>query len=359
MPPALRPLRHRRPNPGLPGIGLTTRPRLPGPDSRHGADDPPTADGPPAADDLRSAPSFDVSDADAKAIGKGMARGAAWMVLMRLVVRGASLINMMILARLLVPEDFGLIAMAAIFVGALEIFSEFSFDVALIKKQSAGRADYDTAWTLSIIRGVAVAVILIAIAQPASALFEEPRLAPVVAALSLSPLLLGFQNIGVVDFRKTLDFKKDFVFMAGAKVVAVVVSIGLAIIWRNYWALVGGMVAGKVWRLGASYAMHPYRPRLSLASWRELFAFTKWLLLHNILMFFRNRADRLVIGKMLGAATLGVYTLAYDLANLATTELMAPIRRALLPGYAKLAGQSERLRAAFVDVFGLTLWIGA
>ena len=119
------------------------------------------------------------------------------------------------------------------------------------------------------------------------------------------------------------------------------------------------MVAGKLWRLGASFGMHPYRPSLSLQSWRELFAFTKWLLLHNILLFFRNRADRLVIGKMLGAATLGVYTLAYDLANLVTTELMAPIRRALLPGYARLAGQSERLRATFVDVFGLTLWIGA
>jgi O-antigen/teichoic acid export membrane protein len=125
------------------------------------------------------------------------------------------------------------------------------------------------------------------------------------------------------------------------------------------WALVGGIVGTAVWRVGASYAMHPFRPRLSLKSWRELFAFTKWLLAHNILLYLRNRADRLVIGKLLGAGTLGVYTLAFDLANLVTSELMAPIRRALLPGYAKIAGDAAHMRSMFVDVFALTLWIGA
>ncbi|MGI9420820.1 MAG: lipopolysaccharide biosynthesis protein [Geminicoccaceae bacterium] len=297
--------------------------------------------------------------ADMGAVGRGMARGAAWMVAMRLVVRCASLINMMVLARLLVPEDFGLIAMAMIFVGAVDIFSEFNFDVALIRKQNADRADYDTAWTLSIIRGCVVALILLALAMPAADLFEEPRLSMLIVGLSAPSLLVGFQNIGVVDFRKSLDFRRDFLFMASGKVAAVVVTIGLALVWQNYWALVGGMIGGKLWRVGASYIMHPFRPRLSLARWRELFAFTKWLLLHNILLYCRNRADRLVIGKMLGAVTLGVYTLAFDLANLVTSELMAPIRRALYPGYARIAGQPGQMRSLFVDIFALTLWIGA
>ncbi|MGI9499572.1 MAG: lipopolysaccharide biosynthesis protein [Geminicoccaceae bacterium] len=298
-------------------------------------------------------------NASTHSVGQGMAQGAAWMVLMRLVMRGASLINMMIMARLLVPEDFGLVAMAMIFVGAIDIFSEFNFDVALIKKQTAGRTDYDTAWTLSIIRGVVVAVLLLAIAGPAAELFDEPRLAPIIAALSVSPLLLGLQNIGVVDFRKSLDFRRDFLFMAGAKVAAVIVTICLAMLWRNYWALVGGIVGGNLWRVVASYAMHPHRPKGSLAGWRELFAFTKWLLLQNVLLYFRNRADRLVIGRVLGAATLGVYTLAYELANLVTSELIAPVRRALLPGFSMLSDEPARMRGMFVDVFALTLWIGA
>jgi len=296
---------------------------------------------------------------DTSTIGRGMARGAAWMVLMRLVMRGAGLINMVILARILVPEDFGLIAMAMLIVGAIDIFSEFNFDVVLIKKQQATRTDYDTAWTLSIIRGVVVAVFLLAIAVPAADLFGEPRLVLVTVALSLSPLLLGFRNIGVVDFRKTLDFRRDFIFMAGAKVVAVMVTVALALLWQNYWALVGGIIASALWSVAASYAMHPFRPRCSLKSWYELFAFTKWLLLHNILLYFRNRTDRLVIGKLLGAATLGLYSLAFELANLVTSELMAPIRRALFPGYAQLATEPARMRSMFVDIFALTLWAGA
>jgi len=300
-----------------------------------------------------------MSSKDNGAIGKGMARGAAWMVLMRLVVRGAGLINMVILARLLVPEDFGLVAMAMLIVGAIEIFSEFNFDVVLIKKQNATRIDYDTVWTLSIIRGAVVAGLLLAIAGPAADLFDEPRLALVTVVLALSPLLTGFQNIGVVDFRKFFDFGRDFLFMAGAKVVAVIITVLLALLWQNYWALVGGIIGSALWHVGASYALHPFRPRVSLKSWRELFAFTKWLLLHNILLYFRNRTDRLVIGKLLGAATLGIYTLAFELANLVTTELMAPIRRALFPGYAKLAADPARMRSMFVDVFALTLWVGA
>ncbi len=296
---------------------------------------------------------------ESRTVGRGMARGAAWMVLMRLVMRGAGLINMMIMARLLVPEDFGLVAMAMIFVGAIEILSEFNFDVALIKEQGARRRHYDTAWTLSVIRGVVVALILVAIARPAAALFDEPRLEAMIAVLSLSSLMLGCQNIGVVDFRKSLDFRKDFLFMASEKVAAVAVTICLAFLWRDYWALVGGIVASKLWRVGCSYAMHPYRPSFCLAAWRPLFAFTKWLLFHNMLLFLRNRVDRLIIGKLLGATTLGLYTVAFELANLATSELMAPIRRALLPGYAKLADRPEWVRSMFIEVFGLTLWLGA
>ncbi|MGI9494171.1 MAG: oligosaccharide flippase family protein, partial [Geminicoccaceae bacterium] len=174
-----------------------------------------------------------------------------------------------------------------------------------------------------------------------------------------STLLAGFQNIGVVDFRKTLNFRKDFVFMASEKLVAVVVSVGLALLFRNYWALVGGIVISKLWRVMVSYAMHPFRPRLSLAEWRSLFAFTKWLLLQNIFFFLRNRIDRIVIAKGLGAASLGLYTIAFDLANLVTSELMAPIRRALLPGFAKLAEEESKVKSMFLEVFGLTLWLGA
>ncbi len=87
-------------------------------------------------------------------LGLQMAKGAAWMIALRFAIRGIGLVSMIILARLLVPADFGLVAIATALAGALAAMSEFSFQVALIQNQAADRRHYDTAWTLGIIRGL-------------------------------------------------------------------------------------------------------------------------------------------------------------------------------------------------------------
>src|SRR5688572_28508821 len=105
-----------------------------------------------------------------------MARGAAWMVALRFTIRGVGLASTLILARLLVPADFGLVAIATSILGLLEAMSEFSFDTALIRHPDATRRHYDTAWTLSIMRAAATALLLVVLAVPVAGLFEEPRL---------------------------------------------------------------------------------------------------------------------------------------------------------------------------------------
>ena len=113
------------------------------------------------------------------------------------------------------------------------------------------------------------------------------------------------------------------------------------------------MLAGRLTATILSYTMHPYRPRLSLEAAGELFHFSKWLLFNNILIFFNNRGVDFVIGKVGGPQALGLYSVAYEISNLPTTELVFPISRAVFPGYAKLAGDLPKLRAAFIDVLSL------
>jgi O-antigen/teichoic acid export membrane protein len=105
--------------------------------------------------------------------------------------------------------------------------------------------------------------------------------------------------------------------------------------------------------------MHPFRPRWSLVRGREIFNFSKWLVLTNILTYARDRSDSLIVGKILGAATLGLYTVAHEIATMATSELVAPIRRALLPGYAKLAHDVGALRESFISGFALIMMIAS
>ena len=291
----------------------------------------------------------------ASSIGKKMAKGAAWMVGVRFALRGIGLVSTIILARLLVPDDFGLVALASLLFGILLILGDFGFDNYLIKEQDADRSYYDTVWTMTIIRGLIVAAALALSAPLAVAFFDEPRIAAVLYCLAGFSVLMSLKNVGVVDFRKDMTFGREFTFTIVPKIGAFVVTVGLAVLWRDYWALIAGMAAHYVVALVASFVMHPYRPRLSLARWRRIIGFSIWLLLNNIMGYINVRSDEFVIGRLMGTASVGMYAIAHEVASTPTSELVAPIRRAIFPGYAKLAVRPEALRDGFIDVWALVL----
>lgn len=134
-------------------------------------------------------------------IGRSIAKGAAWMVMFRAVERSIGIVSTLILARLLMPADFGLIAMAMSFVAILELLWTFTFDNALIQNTAADRSHYDTAWTLNICLGTLIAIGLLAVAYPASWFYDDPRLIPIILCLAGGAAIQGFENIGVVGFR--------------------------------------------------------------------------------------------------------------------------------------------------------------
>ena len=228
------------------------------------------------------------------------ATGATWMLGFKLVDRGIGVVSILILARLLVPADFGLVAVATAIVGIIALLAQFSFDTALIQDQRAGRDSYDTAWTISLAFGLMIALVLLALARPIAIFYEEPRLEAVMYFLALGSVFEGCQNIGVVAFRKDLQFHKEFIFLAGRKMVGFLVTVPLAFLWRDHWALVAGIVASKGATLIMSFVMHPYRPRLSLAAWRKLFHFSKWLMINNVIFTIRDRLADFIIAKTAG-----------------------------------------------------------
>jgi lipopolysaccharide exporter len=281
-------------------------------------------------------------------LGHRVAKSAAWMIGARLALRGIGLVSTVFLARLLRPDDFGLVALAMALVGTVEILGNFSFDLALIREGRATRDHYDTVWTLTIIRGAAVGGALAALARPAAVFFGDARVEPIVYCLAVATLLDGFQNVGVVDFRKELLFYREFVFQVVAKIVSFLATITFAILWREYWALVIGIVAGRIAGLGLSYMMHAHRPRFTLVQWRALVGFSKWLLAANISNFLGSRLDTFALGRLAGAHALGLYEISNEISSLPTGELIWPIQRALFPGYAKLLGDPVRLSQGYL-----------
>ncbi len=274
-----------------------------------------------------------------------MARGAVWMVLFKFVERGLGLISTLILARLLTPADFGVVAMAVAFISMAELLGAFGFDVAIIHNQRATDAEYNSAWTCNILLGACIALIMVVAAVPISHFYRRPELVAVVLALALGPLIAAAQNIGVVAFRKELDFRREFRFQVGRKIAGFMVVVPLAVILRNYWALVAGMLFSQVAGTTLSYLMHPYRPRPTLSKFRQLFHFSRWMLLNNVVLFARDRSSDFFLGRLGGPSDLGTYNVAYELANLPTSEISAPINRALLPGFAKMQSNDSVAQA--------------
>lgn len=286
-------------------------------------------------------------------IHRKMAKGAAWMVSFKFVERSIGLVSTIALARLLVPEDFGLVALAMAVIAVLELLGAFSFDVVLIQKQQADRSYYDTAWTFNVIVGVVSAAALVLLARPVASFYNEARLEDIMMLLALAPLVDSMQNIGVVAFRKDMQFHKEFVFLLTKKLISFTVTLTLAFWLRNYWALIAGVVTGRLTGTALSYWVHPFRPRFAWSKRAELFHFSFWLFMTNVANFVTNRVPDFVVGKIAGAHSLGLFSIAYEVSNMPTTELVAPINRAVFPGYAKLGNDVAALRAGYLNVIGL------
>ena len=274
-------------------------------------------------------------------IQRKMASGATWMVLFKLIERSIGLVSTLILARILSPSDFGVIAMALSFIFFAEQLAAFGFDIALIHNQSTTREHFDTAWTGNLLLGLSITLVMLLAAHPIAQFYKQPELVWVVCALALGPLISGAENIGVVAFRKELNFRKEFLFQLSRKALGFLIVVPMALIVRNYWALVTGILFSKLAATAISYLMHPYRPRFALSRVRELMVYSRWLLINNLIGFFKERTSDFFIGRLFGAGSLGTYNIAYEFAHLPSTELSAPINRALLPGFAKMADSEE------------------
>ena len=280
-----------------------------------------------------------------------MAKGAIWMVSMRWCLKAIGLLNTIIIARLLTPDDFGVIAMAIIILAFLEIMSNVNVDMILIRNKNATREDYDSAWTIKVVMGLGVTVGLLILAPIISTYFSDERVTAVIQIVSLRAAILGFENIGVVDFRKNLDFSREFQYWVYRRIILFIFSLSLVFILRNYYALAIAMPIAGLITVGISYSMSSYRPKFCFTKFKEIGAFSAWLLCFNYTKFISNHADEFIIGGVSSTSMMGSYHVASDLAMLPTREVVFPMVRALDPTFSKIAHDGAELRKAFCGVF--------
>ncbi len=277
-----------------------------------------------------------------------VARGAGWIVGGRFVMGLLGFLNTVIVARLLVPEDFGVVAIG---LGAMQVLtnvSDFGVSQAVIRFRDAGRKDFDTLYTLSVIRGLIIAGLLAAAGPFAADFYGDARVFWVFAGCALYPLFTAFINPKFFEFERDLDYSKEFIATVIYKLAGVIVSIAIAVALKSYWAMVLGLAANGFVQMVLSYAMRPYRPRLTLASFRKVFAFSGWLTGVGVLSALNNKLDPLILARVTGAGGAGHYFMGMQLAELPTRELAYPASRALYPGLSELQAEPRRARDAYL-----------
>jgi O-antigen/teichoic acid export membrane protein len=283
-------------------------------------------------------------------------RGGLWVFALRITNRGLGLIRTIVLARLLAPEDFGLLGVAMLSISTLDTFSQTGFQAALVQKKENVESYLDTAWTVSAVRGVILFVLLFFSSPLVSRFFNSPQATLIIRIIAVTVLLSGLKNIGVIFFEKELEFNKKFFYQLSGALTNFSVAIVLALVLKNVWALVWGGLASSFVQLFMSYIVHPYRPkvRFKKTKFAELFRFGKWLLAQSIVIFLITQGDDIFVGKMLGVTALGFYQMAYLISNLPATEITHVISGVTFPAYSKMQDDLERMKEACLKVLGLT-----
>ena len=167
----------------------------------------------------------------------------------------------------------------------------------------------------------------------------------------------AFSNIGTVDFQRDLAFEKEFGLNVAPRILGIVACVATAYAWRSYWALVAGILTARSSAVVCSYLMHSYRPRLSLRAWRQIVGFSFWSWMLAWVTLIKDRIDSFAIGRLLGAAQVGLYSIAWDVGFLTSTELVLPICRALFPGMAQVRSKGKDAADAYFRAISATLAI--
>ena len=280
-------------------------------------------------------------------------------------MRVIGLLSVLVMARLLTPADFGIMALAMSTAALVDIFAALGLRQALLRLPTLERGHYDTAWTIQVLLLTFLAVALAAVAPLAAWFYDEPALFAVVAVLATRFFFLGLVNVGTIDFDRNLELGRDLQLRVAARLGSFAATVAAALILRNYWALVIGAVTQALLHAAGSYVVHPYRPRFSLAKRAELLGVSLWMFLSSASHSVFREIEQLVAGRIASMQVVGFYSVTKGLSSIFTDEIATALNRVTFvvtaQGGRSLGEQHDRLKvmlgsyATIAALFGLGL----
>lgn len=257
---------------------------------------------------------------------------------------GIRLGSNLVLTRLLAPDDFGLMTLLSIVIAGLYLMSDLGVGPCVVRSARGDDPTFrNTAWTLTIVRGAALFVLACALAYPTSAFYGEPELVKLVPVLAAGSILIAsFRSTKVIAAERHLEARRVNTLELTSQIVTVGVMITWAWFWPSVWAMVAGAVVSSIVQVVLSFTMFPgHNDRFGWdkAALAELVGFGRWVFVSTGLMFLAGQTDRVILGKLVSFATLGVVGIGLQLAEMPKQLLSRLCQQVLLPAMSKVMHQ--------------------
>ena len=280
---------------------------------------------------------------------KDIVKGISWIGSLSFLTKAAGFLEVIILARILAPAQFGAYSIALIALGLLETITETGVNIVLIQEKNTEKY-INSAWIVSIIRGIVISIVLIISAPFVSSFFHSSESLSLLYLVSVVPFLRGFINPAVVKFQKNLMFGKNFSYRVVILLFDTSLSILLTYILKNPIGIIIGLVGGVILELILSFLVVKPRPGFSFNRTYigTIFHRGKWVTGSSIFDYLFNNIDNITVGRILGASSLGIYQMAYALSVMPLSEVGKVFVHVTVPVFVRISHDKNRLRSAFL-----------
>jgi O-antigen/teichoic acid export membrane protein len=287
-----------------------------------------------------------------ESIGTRAIKGAKWVTLSTAVSRIFQPIVTIILARLLTPQDFGLVALASIAISVVALFQDLGMRPALIQRKERIEEASNIVFFTNVLLGMVLYTGFFLSAPYISAFFDNEKVTPILRVMSLSFIILPFGSVQNTLLAKELHFKRLFYLNLAPAIIPGLIAILLAFYGFGVWALVYGSLTGSLLRIVIFWVSHPWRPTLrydaKLA--REMLGFGGVVSLHNMVVWANQNVDNLIIGKWLGTAALGIYRMGFNIARWPSKNITGSLMNVIYPTFSNLQDNRGELKRIYLKV---------
>lgn len=267
-------------------------------------------------------------------------RGSFWTVGSQLINNTMRLAGNMVLTRLLFPEAFGLMLLVGVFTAGLKMFTDLGINQNIVQAHRGDDPQFlNTAWTLSVLRGLMLWLVACLLTWPYAQFYNEPQLIMLIPVVSFSALISGFASTRLATLNRKLALGRASMIEFLAQVANLAATVGYALIWPSVWALVAGAIAFSLTRTLLSHlALSGHKVRFAWDSdaARSLFRFGQWIFISTILTFMARQADKILLGKLISSELLGVYGIALTWAIVPAEVLERVANQVAFPVFSKL-----------------------